>query len=187
MAILADLRTDHQRLVRIVSELLDLAQVKSGNIKVHPTDTALDQLLDQALAAVKLAGQQKDLLFDTRKGSENLHVQADADKAVWVLVNVLSNAVRHSPERGLVTIETTKEGGWVHLAISDQGPGIPTPARTHLFERFAPGSHPHHGTGLSLSIAREFMQAMGGSIAYQPAPVEGATFILTFAAHFEVS
>ncbi len=182
MAILADLRTDHQRLVRIVSELLDLTQVESGNIKVHPTDTSLDQLLHEALAAVKLAGQQKDLLFAVRNDHGDLHIRADADKAVWVLVNVLSNAVRHSPERGIVTIEATKEDDRVHLAISDQGPGIPAPTRTHLFERFTPGSHAHHGTGLGLSIAREFMQAMGGSIAYQPAPVEGATFILTFAA-----
>ena len=107
---------------------------------------------------------------------------ADPDKAAWVLVNVLSNAIRHSPARGVIRMDTIVHGALVALAISDQGPGVPMAEQGRLFERFAPGSTPQHGTGLGLSIAREFMRAMGGNIVYDPIGTEGATFILTFAA-----
>ncbi len=182
MAIVADLRKDHQRLVRIVSELLDLAQVETGNIRVTMTTGPLDHLLDEALDALKVTGLQKDLIFAKRTGNDDVLVRADTDKAVWVLVNILGNAIRHSPQNGIITIEAALDGDRVNLSISDQGTGIPPADQAHLFERFAPGSGTQHGTGLGLSIAREFMQAMGGSITYDPSPKEGTTFVLTFAA-----
>ena len=181
-AIVSDLRKDHQRLVRIVSELLDLSQAETGNIRVSTAACELDRLMEEALAAVKVAGQQKDILFARPTGKESLRVLADPDKAAWVLVNVLSNAIRHSPARGVIRMDTIVHGALVALAISDQGPGVPMAEQGRLFERFAPGSTPQHGTGLGLSIAREFMRAMGGNIVYDPIGTEGATFILTFAA-----
>ena len=181
VAIIADMRKDHQRLVRIVSELLDLTQVETGNIRVTMGEHQMDDLLDDALSAVKVPSQQKDILFARRSTEESVTVRADRDKAVWVLVNLLGNAVRHSPERGVITMGITKEGARVRLVISDQGPGIPAEERALLFSRFAPGSGPKHGTGLGLAIAREFMLAMGGGIEFEPSVHDGATFILTFA------
>lgn len=180
-AILSDLRLDHQRLTRIVGELLDLAQAESGNIRVQLTELTLEQVVQDALAAVKVSAQQKDILFAVRTNDNDTHVRADADKAVWVLVNLLSNAVRHSPERGVVTIETSSLNGEVTLNIMDQGPGISPAEQDRLFERFAPGASKQHNTGLGLSIAREFMQAMGGTIAYDRTFTSGASFTLTFA------
>ena len=180
-AIVADMRKDHQRLVRIVSELLDITQVETGNIRVSVADHRMDDLLDDALSALKVTAQQKDILFARRTTGADVIVRADREKAVWVLVNLLGNAVRHSPVRGVVTIGTTKDGSHVRLTISDQGPGIPPEEQARLFNRFAPGTGPRHGTGLGLSIAREFMLAMGGGIAFDPSAYEGATFVLTFA------
>ncbi|MBP7514170.1 MAG: HAMP domain-containing protein [Flavobacteriales bacterium] len=180
-AIVADMRKDHQRLVRIVSELLDITQVETGNIRVSVADHRMDDLLDEALSALKVTAKQKDILFARRTTEDEVIVRADRDKAVWVLVNLLGNAVRHSPDRGVITIGTTKDGGHIQLTISDQGPGIPPDVQARLFNRFAPGSGPRHGTGLGLSIAQEFMLAMGGGIAFEPSAYEGATFVLTFA------
>jgi len=181
-AILGDLRKDHQRLVRIVSELLDLAQVEAGNIRVNPTACALGTLIGEAILAVRTAGQQKDVLFARTAGNDGLKVQADPDKAVWVLVNLLGNAVRHSPHRGIITIDARSAGGRVEVAVSDQGPGVPKPDQARLFQRFSPGSVGEHGSGLGLSIVREFMRAMGGDVEYRPGVNDGATFVLTFAA-----
>lgn len=179
-AILADLRKDHQRLVRIVSELLDLAQVESGHIRVNTVTCDLDKLIEEALGAVKVAALQKDLFFTRPTGADGQMVVADPDKAIWVLVNVLGNAVRHSPRNGIITVVVHAEGEHVVLSVSDQGPGVPAAERDKLFERFMPGSGTQHGSGLGLSIAHEFMRAMGGSIAYEPSK-EGAKFVLTFA------
>ncbi len=181
-AIVSDLRKDHQRLVRIVSELLDLAQAESGNIRVQLTELSLDRVVQDALAAVKVSAQQKGILFAVRTHDNEPRVRADADKAVWVLVNLLSNAVRHSPQRGVVTIDTADAEGKVTLSIIDQGPGIPAIEQERLFERFAQGASAHKGTGLGLSIAKEFMQAMGGDIRLDRGVTNGASFLLTFAA-----
>ncbi len=180
-AILADLRKAEPRLERIVGELLDLAQAETGNIRVQLAELPLEQVVNDALAAVKVSAQQKDILFAVRPAEADLRVSADADKAVWVLVNLLSNAVRHSPERGVVSIAMSGAGGQVSLNIADQGPGIPKDEQARLFERFAPGSASHNGTGLGLSIAREFMQAMGGNISLDHNGASGASFTLTFA------
>ena len=181
-AIIADLRKDHQRLVRIVSELLDLAQVETGNIRVTIAEHALGPLIDDALDAVRRQGEQKDIHFARATSTTNPRIKADAQKAVWVMVNVLNNAVRHSPDHGSITLEIVPEGDQVSLLISDQGPGIPQKDADRLFLRYAPGPGPVHGTGLGLAIAREFMLAMGGNIVHRPASGAGATFILTFAA-----
>ncbi len=181
VAIVADMRKDHQRLVRIVSELLDITQVETGNIRVNVAEHRVVDLLDEALAALKVTAQQKDILFARRPGDEGSVERADRDKAVWVLVNLLGNAVRHSPVRGVITIGITMDGAHVRLSISDQGPGIPAAEQSRLFSRFAPGAGPTHGSGLGLSIAREFMLAMGGGIMFEPSTNQGATFVLTFA------
>ncbi|MFZ1687874.1 MAG: ATP-binding protein [Flavobacteriales bacterium] len=179
-AIVSDLRKDHQRLVRIVSELLDLAQAESGNIRVQLTELSLDRVVQEALAAVKVSARQKNILFAVN--ANDTLVRADADKAVWVLVNLLSNAVRHSPQGGKVTIGTSTAHGQMVLSIIDQGPGIPPAEQEHLFERFARGTSTHNSTGLGLSIAKEFMVAMGGDIRFDGTATGGTSFILTFAA-----
>lgn len=181
-AIVSDLRKDHQRLVRIVSELLDLAQVETGTIRVTVSDHALERLIEDALAEVKVAAHQKDIRFARQTSPAEVLVHADPDKAVWVLVNVLSNAIRHSPHGGVIALESRIRIGHVELSIADQGPGVPAPDIGRLFRRFAPGSSGQSGTGLGLSIAREFMQAMGGSISYAPRGSGGANFVITFMA-----
>lgn len=179
-AILSDLRKDHQRLVRIVSELLDLAQAESGNIKLHLSETRTTGIVSNALEAVKASALQKHIHFEVHADKADRLVLADADKAVWVLVNLLSNAIRHSPAQGVITITSSAQEGWEVLTVSDQGPGIPQEEQDRIFQRFAKGSTISQGTGLGLSIAREFMQAMGGSITYERASSAGATFSLRF-------
>lgn len=179
-AILTDLRKDHQRLVRIVSELLDLAQAESGNIKLQQSETRIAGIVSNALEAVKASALQKLIHFEVHADKADRLVLADADKAVWVLVNLLSNAIKHSPAQGIITIASSAQEGWEVLTVADQGPGIPQEEQDRIFQRFAKGSTASQGTGLGLSIAREFMQAMGGSITYERATSAGATFSLRF-------
>ncbi len=179
-AILSDLRKDHQRLTRIVGELLDLAQAETGHIRLNMGEPLVPAIIADALDAMKSAAQQKNIRFDTHIHLEDARVRADADKTVWVLVNLLSNAVRHSPYGGIISINAQRVDDHVGISVSDQGPGIPVDERSRVFQRFAPGNTTVHGSGLGLSIAREFMRAMGGSIAFDPASTNGATFILHF-------
>ena len=178
-AIVTDLRKDHQRLTRIVGELLDLAQAETGHIRLNMGEPLVPTIIADALDAVKAAAQQKNIRFDTRIHLDDARARADADKAVWVLVNLLSNAVRHSPEGGIISINARCQEHQVAITVSDQGPGIPAEEQARVFQRFAPGTTAPHGSGLGLSIAREFMSAMGGYIAFDKSTT-GASFTLHF-------
>lgn len=181
-AILDDLRKDHQRLVRIVSELLDMAQVETGKIKVRPMVCTMKDLLDRAQDNVRSATAAKSIQIIRRAEQEDVRVHADPERAEWVLVNVLANAIRYSPMHGHITMGIMSVPGKVELSVSDQGTGIRLEEQGKLFQRYAPGSDARHGTGLGLSIARELMQAMGGEIALSNSNQFGTTFILTFTA-----
>lgn len=179
-AIVADLRRDHKRLLRMVSELLDLTQLETGNIQVRPVHCALVDLLGRSIEAVRTTSLEKGVRFEERIERNAQLVLADPEKVLWVLVNVLSNAVRYSPGNGVIELATTATDGKVHLSVSDHGPGIPPDEQGRLFRRFSPGSGPLNGTGLGLSIARDLMRAMGGEIRLERSTAEGTTFVLTF-------
>ena len=177
--ILTDLRKDHQRLVRIVSELLDMAQIETGRVRVELKPHDLRVILRDAMDAVHHSAEAKRIRIDVALDESAPMVQADAEKATWALINLMSNAIRHSPERSAVTVATRRIDGDVLLEVADHGPGIPEEQHQHLFERFAP--HAGSGTGLGLSIARDFLRAMGGDITLGGTGERGSVFIMRFA------
>lgn len=177
-AILADLRKDHQRLVRIVSELLDMAQVESGKVRLTIAEHALADIVREATDALHARAQARGIRFQIRIEPVDVRVRADAEKATWALINLLSNALRFSPERGTVALDTAVTDDRVLLSIADKGPGLTEEQRAHLFERFAP--HSGTGTGLGLSISRDLMRSMGGDILLDASSEQGSVFQLSF-------
>lgn len=175
-AILEDLRKDHQRLVRIVSELLDMAQIEAGRMRVRIGPRDLGAIVRSAIEAVRASADHKEIRIETEFPNPIPRVMADDEKATWALINLLSNAVRHGPPRSKVSITCSTPGDQVLLSIADQGPGIAVDQRDRLFERFAP--HSRSGTGLGLAIAREFMQAMSGDIVLSHTNLNGSTFTM---------
>lgn len=178
-AIISDLRKDHQRLVRIVSELLDMAQVETGRVRVNVAEHKLTSIVQEAVDALRATAEARQVRIDVRWDTPMLAVMADADKATWSLINLLSNALRHGPKQSTITITCAEEGANVLLSVADQGPGLTAGQEAHLFERFAP--HSGAGTGLGLAIARELVRAMGGDITYRQGQPSGAVFIMRFA------
>lgn len=177
--ILADLRKDHQRLVRIVSELLDMAQVESGRMRVEVGEEPLRDIVQAAVDAVSNTAKKERIAIDIQLEAGEVNVRADGEKATWALVNLLSNAIRHAPQASSISVRSASEGNRVMIAISDSGPGISPEQQEHLFERFAP--HSSTGTGLGLSIARDLMRAMGGDLTLLTSDRSGSVFAMYFA------
>jgi len=177
-AILSDLRKDHQRLVRIVSELLDMAQVETGRLRVDVRDQGLAAIIREAVGAMNATAAAKHIRIDTRSDPADPLVKVDAEKATWALINLLSNALHFSPEHSIVSVSASTEGDHVQLSVADQGQGLTDDQRAHLFERFAP--HAGNGTGLGLSIARDIMRAMGGDIELSATSERGSVFTVRF-------
>jgi len=167
-----------QRLMKITGELLDMAQVETGNIKLNLNSVQANDLVEQAIEAVKFQAEQGHVKLHLEIPDRSSSVQADKDKTIWVLINFLTNAVRHSPENGEVVIRCTTEKERVRFSVKDSGMGIEPKHLEKIFDRFyrVPGSDPKKGTGLGLSICKEFIEAQRGTVAVQSEMGKGSEF-----------
>ncbi|HVZ57517.1 MAG TPA: ATP-binding protein [Chitinophagaceae bacterium] len=178
--LITHLRQDNQRMLRILSELLNMSQVESGKIQLDIREFAPGSIGDQALETVYAAGRDKDIRFEKHYAEPLPAVRADPEKAGWVLNNFLGNAIKYSPDGSVVilAIEPVEQG--VCFRVTDRGPGIEKAYQPRIFDRFfkVPGTS-MAGTGLGLSISREFIEAMGGRIWVDSNPGEGSSFSFT--------
>lgn len=175
--LLHSLSDDANRLLKITSELLNLTQVETGNIQLSILPADPKEILNYALKTNKAQAEQKRIQFEI-DCPKNIHpVLADSEKTAWVITNLISNAIRYSPEEGTVEIKISEDKGTNVFTVKDNGPGIPEVYREKIFERYfrIPGSK-NDGTGLGLSISREFIEAQGGKIWVETEPGKGTSF-----------
>jgi len=159
------LKQDNQRMLRILSELLNMSQVEAGKIQLEITPVKPASIVNNAINAVNAAAKEKDIHFEKHYDDALPTVQADAEKTGWVLNNFLSNAIKYSTAGGKITVSVKLVDGSLRFAVKDQGAGIPAEFLPKIFERFfkVPGSG-KTGTGLGLAISKEFIEAEGGKI-----------------------
>jgi two-component system, NtrC family, sensor histidine kinase KinB len=170
------LKDDNKRLLRILSELLDLSQVESGKIQLNIQEAVPGELADKALASVQNAARQKNITIRKEMQESLPAIQADADKTTWVLNNFLTNAIRYSRENGEIVFTAIQKNNGVDFTVQDFGKGIDPRYKDRIFDRYfkVPGSS--EGTGLGLAICKEFIEAQGGTIWLETEPGNGTRF-----------
>lgn len=175
--LLAHIRGDSQRLLNITGELLDLAQVETGNIRLNILPGDPNNILQYALETVQIQAEQKNVRLEIHKDDDLPMIKTDTDKTTWVLVNLLTNAIHYSPEGSAVVIELRKEPGALVFSVRDFGKGIEERFHSRLFDRYfqVPDS-PQTGTGLGLAICKEFIEAQGGEIGLESEVGKGSRF-----------
>ncbi|MEJ2644898.1 MAG: ATP-binding protein [Gammaproteobacteria bacterium] len=161
------LRSNALQLQRLIEDLLDFSLATGPRSALRPQTLRFDELVRGVVSDHRLALLSNRVRLDARL--EPLKVSADPDRLRVVVDNLLSNALKYSPEGGVLTVSlATGEDDTVVLEVTDSGPGIPVQERQRVFDAFFQGSIPcagHvKGTGLGLSIAREYVQAHGGEI-----------------------
>lgn len=173
------LKQDNLRMIKIVSELLNLSQVESGNIQLQPQPVSPVQVVQYALETVKKQAAQQQVTINTTLPEQAPQIQADVEKTAWVLVNLLTNAIRYSPSgSGIRLMVEQADPHMLTFSVQDTGKGIPAAFRDKIFERFyqVPGTHHQKSSGLGLAIAREFIEAQGGSIGVESEEGKGSCF-----------
>jgi NtrC-family two-component system sensor histidine kinase KinB len=177
------IRQETQRLQRMVAELLDVSRLDLGTgiqLDVRPTNLA--EVLGYATATVQPQVADKQLHLDVQLSPGLPAVRADVEKSTWVLINLMANAIRYSPVGGTLTVQAIPTGGMVQVSVQDHGPGIAAENHEKIFQRFAqiPDKTGYRGgSGLGLSIAREFITAQGGRLWVESELGSGSCFYFT--------
>ena len=181
--LLEHITEDSDRLLRITGELLNLAQVETGNIQLHCRQTSPKEIIQYAVQAIQFQAEQKQVKLETTIPQELPPVNSDLEKTAWVLVNFLSNAIRYSPEQASIVISagsvTSSNNRFVRFSVQDFGRGIDARYKDRIFEKFfqVPDADAiKGGTGLGLAISKEFITAQGGNIWVESELGEGSTF-----------
>jgi signal transduction histidine kinase len=177
-------RSDTERLLGILNDLLDLARLEEGAAELHRENVAPAELLQAALdeTADKAAARNLKLNWAVDPGLPAVLV--DRQRIGYVFANLLTNAIKHSPVGGEVRLRAARaEGQAIQFTVADDGPGIPEQYHQRVFDRFfrVPGQT-QTGVGLGLSIAREIAVAHGGRIGVKSSPNKGATLFLVLKA-----
>lgn len=171
------IKDDSERLLRITSELLNMSQVETGNIKLFAQWCNPMPVITYALQATRLQAEQKHIELVTELDEDLPEVYIDEEKTAWVLTNFITNAIRYSAEHSQIIVSLTKKDAKLIFSVKDHGKGIDSSYKDRIFDRYfqIPGSM-RSGTGLGLSIAKDFIENQGGSIAVESSVGVGSTF-----------
>lgn len=176
--LLQAIRQQSNRLSKVVNEILNFSQIETGNIRLNFSVVHPEEIADYATTALMIILSEKNIQLETEIEKELPTLSVDIEKTVWVLVNLLSNAIRYSPKGGKIILSIGRENERVYFSVQDFGPGIATEDQKKLFSRFTQvGERSKRGWGLGLAISKEFVHAQGGNIKVYSSENKGSTFI----------
>jgi signal transduction histidine kinase len=138
----------------------------------------LAALAAEAVIMLDASAEERDVVIQLN-ADRPLPASGEERAVIQILVNLIGNAVRHSPEGGMVTLQFVGTPGTASVTVADQGPGIAPADQQRIFERFERGNDQGGGTGLGLAISRRLARSLGGDVTLESAPGEGAHFTLT--------
>lgn len=169
-----------QRMNFLIRDLLDLTRMAAGHLVLQCRPLAVGDLVRQAVAVVTPLARQKSQQLHVATGGAVPVLVADADRLMQVLVNLLDNAVKFTPEGGTIRVAVTATDTTLAVAVTDTGPGLKPEDLSLVFERYWQADHTYgQGTGLGLSIAKGLIELHGGRVWVQNGPQGGATFGFT--------
>lgn len=170
-----------RRLLNLVNQLLDFRKMEVQEIRLYPTEGDIIAFIHELTTSFSDLSEKKQIHLDFHSNVQSLTMLFDPDKIEKILFNLLSNAFKFTPEQGNISVDLQlKEEKQLAITVKDTGIGIPVEQQERIFERFfqhdTPGSLVNQGSGIGLSITKEFVKLHGGSISVESAPDMGSCF-----------
>lgn len=169
------------RLIRLLDDMLDVAQAEAGALRLRLHVVSLDGCLIRALESLKQQADEKHIRLVTRTTGDVPSVVADPDRIEQVIVNLVSNAIKYSPPQSSVTALLKRVRGRAQIRIMDEGPSVPDADRERIFEKFYRGKDidsPERSHGLGLAISKAIVEQHGGRIYVRRRRLGGSTFVV---------
>lgn len=176
----ADIAAAGQHLLALVEDLADLEVVESEEFNTAPDRIDLADVARRAAGILAVRAQENGISIDAPKLGEHLPAIAEFRRVLQILLNLVGNAIRYSPDNSQIWIRLEDSGSRARLIVADQGPGLSEEQQAKVFEKFERlgRSGEDGGSGLGLYISRRLARAMGGDLLIESAPGQGARFIL---------
>ena len=177
---LTTIKSNTDRLTALISDLLDISRMETGRVRFEPRPLQIGEVVADVVNALAAHAESKglDLSYEVAAGLPD--VMGDHNRLNQVLTNLISNAIRYTPEGGEIDVSVYEVERAVRVDVSDTGIGIAPEDMAHLFERFYRADHPlvqeTRGTGLGLSIVKMFVEMHGGRVWVESDPGQGSTF-----------
>lgn len=176
-----DIYDDSQWLINLVENLLSVSRVTNSELKLNRSDEVLDDIIDEAMHHIDRHAENH--IIEVKKSSEMILVNVDVHLIIQVIINLMDNAVKYTPEGSVICLETEKKDDNVIVKVSDNGPGISDEEKAHIFEMFYNGkkdiSDSRRSMGMGLALCRSIIEAHGGEITVTSNHPCGATFLFT--------
>lgn len=173
------MQVEADRLGRLVGDMLTLAQLEAGSLRLKPEPQSPADLLGDVSGVLKTLAEEADVTLSVEAPDGEVRVIADRDKTVQVLLSFTDNAIKHSPAGATVHLAARLAEDQVVFEVADEGSGIESGDLARVFERFYRADEARTstgGTGLGLAIAKEIVEAQGSSIEVESSPGHGTTF-----------
>ena len=174
-----------EHLLELVSDMLDLARLQGGGVRMHAEPVAVNDVIAEAVVATEAQAIAKELQVATEVEPDLPALTTDRARLRQVLVHLMSNAVKFTPPKGEVTVyaRTSRRGDAVEIAVVDNGIGIRAEHLSMIWEEFRQvdqtWTREHEGTGLGLAITKQLMDLLGGTVRVRSRPGRGSVFAVT--------
>jgi signal transduction histidine kinase len=169
-----------ERIERLVGDLLDLARYEAAGVSFVTEDVPIAELFDRVVGRHEHAAREKGVDVHVELRDEELTVIGDPRRLEQALQNLASNALRHTPAGGRVTLKAEARDGHTYISVADSGAGIPLEHLPHVFDRFykADPSRTESGSGLGLSIVKAIVERHGGGVSVRSTPGTETVFVI---------
>jgi signal transduction histidine kinase len=176
----ANIQTSGQQLLGLINDVLDLAKIEAGKMQIRPESFRLADVCDTLLQNLRPLAEKKNIDLRQQVSADLPTLHQDAGKLRQILTNLLTNAIKFTPEGGRVAIRADADSQFVNIHVVDTGVGISPDDQHVIFEKFRQSANPltreHEGSGLGLSIVRELTRLLGGDVSLQSELGRGSTF-----------
>ena len=164
-------------LTRLVSEILDFRKVQNGKMKLHLSDFDLIECMQQWIGLFTVSAQKKNINLQL-EAPKTIPMRADHDKLERICYNLLTNAMKYTPNGGKITFAATVEGDKVKIEVSDNGIGIAADEQAYIFNRFYQAKNAGQGTGIGLALVKAFTDLHHGEATVESKEGEGSRFTI---------
>jgi len=181
---LTDILNSGKHLLNLINEVLDLSKIEAGRMELQMAPAALGEVFETVQSTLRPLAAKKAIEFEVERADGITPFPMDAARIKQVLVNLVGNAIKFTPERGRVWVRATTENGTVQIEVGDTGPGIAPEDHERIFQEFQQaqttrGAGKPEGTGLGLTLARRFVELHGGRLWVESQVGVGSHFYFT--------